>query len=160
MKESAMSNVVGPVLEQCGLELDRLEIMRAGKRSVVRVFVDGDGPEGTGPSLDEIAEATRAVSLALDESDAPGSAPYTLEVSSRGTDRPLTEERHYRRNRDRLVKITTADDEVTGRIVDVAAETVTIANEGGERALALADITRAVIQVELRKQLPADAEGE
>lgn len=146
-----MEAVVGPVLKQCGLELDRLEIVRAGKRSIVRVFVDGDGADGRGPSLDDIADATREISAALDASDAPGAAPYTLEVSSRGTSRPLTHERHYRRNRDRLVSVTTADGRVTGRIVAVNEGTLTLDVEGVETTLDLNTITKAVIQVELRK---------
>ena len=60
MKQQAIEAVVGPVVEQCGLEVDRIEIASAGKRSVLRVYLDGDGPEGRGPSLDEIADATRA----------------------------------------------------------------------------------------------------
>ena len=45
----------------------------------------------------------------LDESDVMGEMPYTLEVTSRGVDRPLTLPRHWRRNEDRLVKATLAD---------------------------------------------------
>ncbi len=41
-------------------------------------------------TLDDIAEATRQVSQAIDDADAMGEAPYTLEVTSRGVDRPLT----------------------------------------------------------------------
>ena len=43
--------------------------------------------------------------------------PYTLEVTSRGVDRPLTLPRHWRRNADRLVKVTLVEGgDVTGRI--------------------------------------------
>ena len=45
----------------------------------------------------------------LDDSDVMGEQPYTLEVTSRGVDRPLTLPRHWRRNADRLVKVTLAD---------------------------------------------------
>ncbi|MFV0452677.1 MAG: ribosome maturation factor RimP [Propioniciclava sp.] len=158
MKESALEAVVGRVLEECGLELDRLEIVRAGKRSVVRVFVDGDGPHGRGPSLDDIAEATRAVSTALDETDVAGSAPYTLEVSSRGTSRPLTAERHFRRNRDRLVAVTAGDEQVTGRIVATTDGVLTLDVGGVHRDIDLTDIAKAVVQVELRKGPSADEE--
>ncbi|MFP5415988.1 MAG: ribosome maturation factor RimP, partial [Actinomycetes bacterium] len=121
MKEQAIARVVSPVVEQCGLEVDRLEIASAGKRSVLRIFLDGDGPDGRGPSLDEIAEATRALSQALDESDATGNAPYTLEVSSRGVSRPLEKPRHWRRNAGRLVQVDLVDGEqLTGRIVSAA----------------------------------------
>ena len=80
---------------------------------MLRVAVDKDG----GVTLDDVAEATRAVSEVLDESDVMGEQPYTLEVTSRGVDRPLTLPRHWRRNADRLVTVTlTAGEQVTGRI--------------------------------------------
>jgi len=48
-----------------------------------------------------------------------GSAPYTLEVTSPGIDRPLVLPRHWRRNHGRLVKATLTDGRVvTGRITD------------------------------------------
>ena len=77
-------------------------ITPAGKRRILRIAVDKDG----GVTLDEVAEATREVNRVLDESDVMGEQPYTLEVTSRGVDRPLTLPRHWRRNADRLVKVT------------------------------------------------------
>ena len=117
MNEHALASLVEPILATAGLELDRMEIVRAGKRSVLRFYLDGDGPQGQGPSLDEIAEATRAISVALDDSPAVGNAPYTLEVSSRGVSRPLTEAKHFRRNTGRLVTLTVADGSLSGRIL-------------------------------------------
>ena len=61
MNEHAIASLVEPLLAVGRLELDRLEIVRAGKRSVLRLYLDGDGPEGRGPSLVEIADATRAI---------------------------------------------------------------------------------------------------
>ncbi|HHU38550.1 MAG TPA: ribosome maturation factor RimP [Propionibacterium sp.] len=156
MKQQAVEAVVGPVVEQCGLEVDRIEIASAGKRSVLRIYLDGDGPEGRGPSLDEIAEATRALSVALDESDATGNAPYTLEVSSRGVSRPLTEPKHYRRNIGRLVALTLADGRVTGRITGADADGIDLDVDGAPRRIDLTDITKAVVQAELRKDVPGD----
>ena len=58
------------------------------------------------------------MSAALDSSDAVGNTAYTLEVTSRGISRPLERPAHWRRNRGRLVAVTTADgNTVTGRIV-------------------------------------------
>ena len=156
MKDTAIAAVVEPVVVRCGLEVDRIEIAAAGKRSILRIFLDGDGPDGRGPSLDEIAEATREVSKALDESPATGQAPYTLEVSSRGATRPLTELKHYRRNAGRLVALTLPDGRVTGRIVAVDEADVTIDVDGEPRQIALAEVEKAVIQVELRKDSAAD----
>lgn len=162
MKQQAIEAVVGPVVEQCGLEVDRIEIASAGKRSVLRVYLDGDGPEGRGPSLDEIADATRAVSAALDESDATGNAPYTLEVSSRGVSRPLTEPKHFRRNVGRLVALTLTDGSVIGRISVADGDGIDLDVDGAVRRVDLASISKAVVQAELRKDSPADdadAEG-
>ena len=87
-------------LQAMGLDVEAVEVTPAGKRRVLRVAVDKDG----GVTLDDVADATREVSRVLDESDVMGEMPYTLEVTSRGVDRPLTLPRHWRRNEDRLVK--------------------------------------------------------
>ena len=89
-------------LAALGLDVEAVEITPAGKRRVLRVAVDKDG----GVTLDDVADATREVSRVLDDSDVMGEQPYTLEVTSRGVDRPLTLPRHWRRNVGRLVKVT------------------------------------------------------
>ena len=107
-----------PILAQFDLELEAVEVIPAGKRQLLRVVVDGDGATGTGPLLDDLAEASKALSAALDSSDAVGSTAYTLEVSTRGVGRPLERPAHWRRNRGRLVAVTTTEGAtVTGRIV-------------------------------------------
>ena len=62
MKDSQLSALLTPILEHFGLELEDIDVMPAGKRRLLRVVVDGDGPDGRGPLLDDIAEATRAIS--------------------------------------------------------------------------------------------------
>ena len=156
MNEHAIAALVEPLVARSGLEVDRIEIARAGKRSVLRVYLDGDGPEGRGPSLDQIADATREISVALDESPAVGNAPYTLEVSSRGVSRPLTAAQHFRRNVGRLVKLTLPEATVTGRIMALDGDTVDIDVDGVTRSVPLADISNAVVQAELRKDAFAD----
>jgi ribosome maturation factor RimP len=66
--------------------------------------VDADG----GVSLDDIALVSREASIRLDGTGAMGEAPYTLEVSSPGVDRPLTQPRHWRRAVGRLVRVPPA----------------------------------------------------
>ena len=84
MNHKTLTELLGPIVADCGLEVDAIEVVPAGQRRLVRVTLDGDGPQGSGPDLDQIAEATRAISRALDEADVVGTQPYTLEVSSRG----------------------------------------------------------------------------
>ena len=98
MNESQIAGVLTPILGQFGLELEAVEIIPAGKRRLLRVVVDGDGPEGPGPRAGRHRRGEQALSAALDSSDAVGTAAYTLEVSSRGVSRPLELPRHWRRN--------------------------------------------------------------
>jgi len=160
MNSDRIAAVIEPVLGQYALDLDAVEIMPAGRRSVVRVVVDGDGSDGKGPSLDDIAEATKAVSGALDESDATGAGSYTLEVTSRGVSRPLTLPRHWRRNADRLVAVTLSGGEtVTGRITGSDDDAVTLDVYGMARQLAYSQISKALVQVELNRPKRSDPAG-
>jgi ribosome maturation factor RimP len=157
MRDAAIEAVVSPVLEGFGLELDALEVVPAGKRRVVRIVVDGDGPKGRGPLLDDIASASRAVSDALDGSEAMGQAPYTLEVSSRGVGRPLTEPKHWRRNTTRLVRVDlVGGDQVTGRITAAGEDAVELDVDGTPREVRYADMTKALVQVELNRKVSDD----
>lgn len=158
MDPTTISDLVTPVVTPRGLEVDRVEVMPAGKRRVVRIFLDGDGPKGRGPSLDEIADATREISRVLDDAPAMGSRPWTLEVSSRGVSRPLTQAKHFRRNTGRLISATTDDGEITGRIAGVTDAEVTLDVDGTPRTLPLDSLTRAVVQVELNRSI--DDEGQ
>ncbi|MCC6497957.1 MAG: ribosome maturation factor RimP [Propionibacteriaceae bacterium] len=158
MNTADIESLVAPVAAAHALEVDRIEVLTAGKRSVVRIFLDGDGPAGRGPSLDEIAQATRAISVAFDGVDITKGRPYTLEVSSRGVTRPLTEERHFRRNTGRLVAVNTAGEQLTGRVVAVDSEAVDLDVDGAVRRVPLAGITRAVVQIELNRTLEDQVE--
>jgi ribosome maturation factor RimP len=152
MKDSKLAAELTPILEQFGLELEDVVVTPAGKRRLVRVTVDGDGPQGRGPSLDDIAEATKAISVALDSSDAAGASPYTLEVSSRGISRPLTAARHWRRNAGRLVQANLTDgSSVTGRIVASDDDGVDLEVAGATRRIGYAEIGKAVVQIEFNR---------
>ncbi len=158
MQETRLAELIEPILAGHGLELDHLEITPIGKRRILKVTVDGDGPSGRGPLVDDIAAAARSLSDALDESAATGDAPYTLEVSSRGVSRPLTAPKHYRRNTGRLIKVTAAEGgSVTGRIVTVTDDAVTLDVDGETREVELATVTKAVVQIEMNR---ADDEEE
>ena len=136
-------------LRVLGLDVEAVEVTPAGKRRVLRVAVDKDG----GVTLDDVADATREVSRVLDESDVMGEMPYTLEVTSRGVDRPLTLPRHWRRNADRLVKVTRADGtEVTGRIVSSDDTAATLDADGEQHEVAYADVAKALVQIEFNRK--------
>ena len=157
MNVSQLPGVLTPILAQFALELEAVEVIPAGKRQLLRVVVDGDGATGTGPLLDDLAEASKALSAALDSSDAVGSTAYTLEVSTRGISRPLERPAHWRRNRGRLVAVTTTDGTtVTGRITGSDEHTAQLDIDGSPQAVALADVTQALVQVELNRRVEGD----
>jgi ribosome maturation factor RimP len=136
-------------LSVMGLDVEAVEVTPAGKRRVLRVAVDKDG----GVTLDDVADATREVSRVLDESDVMGEMPYTLEVTSRGVDRPLTLPRHWRRNEDRLVKATLGDGStITGRILGSSEESAVLDVAGTEREVAYADVANALVQIEFNRK--------
>ena len=156
-RRAAVHDLLAPVVSSVGLELEDVELRSVGRRLIVRVLVDSD----TGVTLDEVATASTAVSAALDDETVLGDEPYTLEVSSPGVDRPLTLPRHWRRNVGRLVAVTLLDGSgVTGRItsVDDAQVVLEVAVKGrtSTRTVALADVRRAVVEVEFSR--PADSD--
>ncbi len=166
---SRLSGWIEPVVTGAGYDLEELVVTPAGRRSVVRVVVDRD----QGVTLDDIAEVSRAVSDVLDRNDdGMGRTPYVLEVTSPGVDRPLTEQRHWRRNTGRLVTVTVgpagAGEQVTGRITAVEDDGVTIAVEAQgkpgakkrpptPRLVPWAELGNGRVQVEFGRATPEDA---
>ena len=156
--DAAVRALLEPVVAALGLDLEGLDVQASGRRRRVSVVVDRDG----GVDLDGIAEASRAVSDALDASDAMGDDPYTLEVTSPGIDRPLTLPRHWRRNIGRRVRLHVSDHStVEGRIREVDDVGVVLATdikgkpESVERRTSWPDVVRGEVQVEFRRAEPS-----
>ena len=156
-----MDSITGGRLEQLaercvtalGLDLEAVELSasgsaHSGKRRLLRIAVDADG----GVPIESITQATRELSKELDATDAMGSQPYTLEVTSRGVDRPLTLPRHWLRNVGRLVVAELADgSRVKGRISTADDSGADLAVDGAPRRLPFDDVTTARVEVELTK---------
>ena len=155
-RERLVEELTDPLLA-LGLDLEGIEVASAGRRRVLRVAVDRDG----GVTLDDVAAATKEVSRLLDESDAMGEQPYLLEVSSPGTDRPLTHPRHWRRNVGRLVSVTTTDGAgLTGRVVEAGADRVVLDVDGARRELALDAVAKARVEVEFNRPAAVPRAGD
>ncbi len=146
--EDRIADVIRPVVAAAGMDLEAVRVTAAGRRRLLRVVVDSDG----GVSLDDAAVVSRDLSAALDSVAVMGDLPYTLEVSSPGVDRPLTDRRHWRRAVDRLVTVTFTDSgssrTVTGRICGAVADGVIMDVEGARRHFTYAALGPGAIQVE------------
>ena len=149
---SRIAEVLTEPLAATGLDVEAIDLTPAGKRRLLRVAVDKDG----GVTLDDIAEATKEVSRVLDGpegSDVMGEQPYTLEVTSPGTDRPLTHPRHWRRNQGRLVTVTLADGRtVTGRITGSDDTRAVLDVDGNRDEIGFVDVKKAKIQIEFNRK--------
>ena len=149
--------VVEPVVTAAGYDLEDVTVTAAGRRSVVRVIVDRDG----GIDLDAVAEVSRLVSDALDAEDPTGDVAYTLEVSSPGVDRALTEPRHWRRAAGRLVKASVRDaKDVTGRVLEADGSGVTFDVDGTKRTVPYDALGAGRVQVEFSRPGPSAADDD
>ncbi|MFE9927754.1 ribosome maturation factor RimP [Streptomyces sp. NPDC005533] len=155
-----LRGLLEPLVTAKGLDLEEIEMSRAGKRRMLRIIVDSD----EGVELDACAELSREVSDKLDETDVMGEDEYVLEVSSPGADRPLTEHRHYVRAIGRLVKfqLSAEGDEAAGelvaRILDVDDEGLDLEVPGVKgrkataRRIAFTDIAKARVEIEFNRK--------
>jgi ribosome maturation factor RimP len=136
--------VITPAIESLGFYVEDISITSAGRRSMLTVIVDGD----THLSLDQVTVATKAISEIVENLPTLENNPFTLEVTSPGLDRPLTKPRHWRKNKDRLIKIVLNDGkEITGRIKDSTDDQVTV----DEQKVAFVDIKRATLEIEFKQ---------
>jgi ribosome maturation factor RimP len=143
-KKEEISAAITPALSDLGFYLEDITITSAGRRSMITVIVDGD----THLSLDQVTVATKAISEIVENIQSLGQAPFTLEVTSPGLDRPLTKPRHWRKNIDRLVKIVLLDGkEVKGRVKDATEISATV----DEQVVKFSDIKRATLEIEFKQ---------
>jgi ribosome maturation factor RimP len=153
--DKRLAGLIQPVVAAAGMDLESVRVTAAGKRRLLRVVVDSD----RGVSLDDAADASREISALLDASTAMGEVPYTLEVSSPGVDRPLTEPRHWRRAARRLVKVKVAGEgTITGRVLAADGNGVTLDVDGTRRELGYGAVGSGAIQVEFGRLPDADDE--
>ena len=148
-----IAQLVTPAVQAQGFFLEEVLLVSPGKHRIVTCIVDGQ----TSLNMDQVTAVSRAISELLDEAAFMGEAPFTLEVTSPGVDRPLTKPRHFAKNVDRLLKVVRTDGEViTGRISgNTETEltlTVTEKKEVKEVVIALADIKRATVEIEFNRK--------
>ncbi len=119
-----LMDLLAATVDRLGLDLVDVEL-RSG---IVRVTVDRPG----GVDLEAIAEATRAVSTALDDHDPFPGQRYTLEVSSPGVERPLRTPAQFARALGEEVSVRRlaggpGERRIQGRLIEADDEGITVA---------------------------------
>ncbi len=158
--EGRIADVIRPVVAAAGMDLEAIRVSAAGRRRLLRVVVDSDG----GVSLDDAATISRQLSAALDAVAVMGDFPYTLEVSSPGVDRPLTDPRHWRRAVGHLVQVTVTEagvsgisgvsGTISGRIVTADSDGVTLDVGGSWHRFGYPALGAGAVQVEFGHPQP------
>lgn len=168
-----ISGLIEPVVTDKGYDVEELSVVATGPENLVKLVVDRDG----GASLDELAELSRSISTILDGTDEESGAEsedalaawptYTLEVTSPGVDRPLTEPRHWRRAAGRKVVVDLIADppeRVAGRVgaLDDEQSTVQLVTKTSKgfatTTVALASVRKAFVQVDFGEPSAAELE--
>lgn len=137
---------------RAGYEIEDVVIDSAARPPRITVIADGDD----GLDLDSIATLSRSASELLDTADPSTSGTaYVLEVTSPGVDRPLTQQKHFRRAHGRKVELTLTDgSQLTARLGETTGDAVSVVVPGKRRGdysireLPLNEIDKAVVQVE------------
>lgn len=153
-----LQTLLEPVVAAAGYDLEAVRVSQVARRRRVEVVVDGDD----GVSLDAVSDITRVVSDVLDGPEGAavmGEQPYVLEVGSPGTDRPLTQAKHWRRAKGRLVRAVLRDGgEATGRVLDSDEDGVLLEVPGkkkgqtAQRRLGFGEVAKARVEIEFNRK--------
>ena len=149
----SITDLISPAVTEAGFFLEEVQIASPGSHRIVTCVVDGQTPL----NLDQVTVASRLISELLDSADFMGETPFTLEVTSPGVDRPLTQPRHWTKNLTRLIKVTLSDGTITtGRLTEFNEINATLVeNIKGrlkEHTVVFADIKRAVVEIEFNRK--------
>ena len=153
----AITDLISPAVTEAGFYLEEVQIASPGSHRTVTCVVDGPTPL----NLDQVTVVSRIISELLDSSDAIGDTPFTLEVTSPGVDRPLTEVRHWTKNLTRLIKTTLNDGSIiTGRLTEFDESNATLVENIKGRiknhTVAFSEIKRAVVEFEFNRKDAVD----
>lgn len=158
--------MIAPLAQRKGMDVELVNIARAGKKSVVKIALDSE----TRPTLDELEVVSNEIGEIFDQAEekdeANFGAGYSLEVTTPGVDHPLSLPRHWRRNRGRLVSISDEHGQKTlwriGPLDDAETSVAVIPHDpkakkpGEPRVISVSDSPRAVVEIEFSKPPAAE----
>ena len=144
-----VQTIANPILLNEGMELVDIEYRRETRGWVLRFYIDKAG----GVTLEDCTRVSQDVGRSLDVEDFI-SAPYTLEISSPGLDRPLKKEEDFIKYRNRLIKVKTFAPmenrrRFKGRLIGLSENRVEIETDEGVFLIPLSNVAKANLEIEL-----------
>jgi ribosome maturation factor RimP len=146
-----LEEILIPELDLLGMECIKCEVAGASGSHVVRLYIDKPG----GVSIKDCASVSRSIGAVLDRLDLfPGR--YLLEVSSPGSNRPLTRESHFAKYIGRLARVqrsskTEGKKTYTGTIQSCINELLILDTPEGMIEIKLDEIIKANLADEVYK---------
>lgn len=137
-----------PIASEVGVEL--IDAVWDGRTSSLTLVIDAEG----GVDLNLCEAFHRAVDEPLDELDPTFGAPYTLNCSSPGLDRPFRTERDFARHMGEAVEVHLYEKldgkkYYEGTLLSFDGETFTIQTKEGERAFSLKKTAKVCLLIEV-----------
>ncbi|MBF8252631.1 MAG: ribosome maturation factor RimP [Actinobacteria bacterium] len=150
--QDSLTELLRPAVENAGFFLEQVLISNPGNHQILTCVIDGPKPL----NLDEVTVVSRLISELLDETELISGA-FTLEVTSPGVDRPLTQRRHWEKNVSRLITMVMHDGSLlTARLTELRdVDAVFIENIKGRmktHTIVLANIKKAHVEVEFSRK--------
>jgi ribosome maturation factor RimP len=140
---AVIDDLVSPIVLALDLELWGCELVRQGKYSLIRVYIDRE----SGVDISDCEKVSRQVSAVFDVEE-PITEEYTLEVSSPGLERPLFRLEQFRKYVGSIIQLRMKKPQdgrkkFKGDLVQVDDESIVLSIDGGEIEFQYTDIDKA-----------------
>ena len=161
---AALTGLIEPKVKALGFELVRVAM--TGGTSDPTLQIMAERPDTRQLTLADCEAISREVDPVLEEAD-PIEGGYRLEVSSPGIDRPLTRRKDYvdwagHQARLKLASEQDGARQISGDIVGIDGDKVTVATPKGERSVEFSNIASAKLLLTdklINATAPLDPEG-
>jgi len=145
VKES-VTELIEPILTRLGYELVEVTYKKQHDTMHLTIYIDSD-KEG-GVSLDDTEIVANAIDAPIDELDPTAGAPYVLNVSSPGLDRPLKTEKDYRKKLGTEIEVSLyapigGSKKIVGTLKEFNEDKISLTTEKGDLEILLKDIAVA-----------------
>jgi len=144
--KDSVTALVQPIIEGLGLELVEVTYKKQHDAMHLTIYIDSDKQGGV--SLDDTELVANAIDAPLDELDPTQGAPFVLNVSSPGLDRPLKTEKDYLKKIGTeielsLYKSINGEKKLVGILSSYSGDDLVLSTDKGELTIQTKDIALA-----------------
>jgi len=147
--EQKAKQIVTPIIESLGYEVVEVSFKKSYGQDTLEVLIFQE----QGITLDDCAKVNDALDAPLEEHDITSGAPYNLNISSIGLDRPLTTVRDYQRRTGSIIEVKLRQPhndkyKVVGKLVAVNEDSIQLDIKGEQSTIKMENIKNAVPHID------------